>query len=121
MLAFAIDLDGNESYQIIVQGLNTNISKNLSNCLHASPKFLVAPDVQWIAIEAEAIAKDRSIYVMPVNRPRKTTTPALVGGAREVATQRLFCLQITWWSRYARKERSLLDRRSILEIRRQSC
>ena len=117
MLAYAIDLDGSESYQIIIHDLNTNISTNITpdivyahqpnfswspDCemlavlsdkhgqfaLHLLPVDGTAgrllknvfrpcrdakwsPDGQWIAIEAESTASDRSIYVMPVNRPRK--------------------------------------------------
>ena len=32
-----------------------------------------SPDGQWIALEAESTASDRSIYVIPINRPRKAT------------------------------------------------
>ncbi len=134
-LAYALDIDGSESYQIVIHDLQTNISTNLTpNIAYAhqpniswSPdgKMLAvlsdkhgqfalhllpvdgtpgrmiknvfrpcwdvtwSPDGQWIAIEAESTASDRSIYVMPINRPRKATTPALAGGAREVATTQL--------------------------------
>lgn len=117
MLAYALDLDGSESYHIVIHDLNTNISADLTpNIAYAhqpnfswSPdgKMLAvlsdihgqfalhllpvdgapgrllknvfrpcwdakwSPDGQWIAIEAESAASDRSIYVMPVNRPRK--------------------------------------------------
>jgi dipeptidyl aminopeptidase/acylaminoacyl peptidase len=32
-----------------------------------------SPDGQWLALEAESTASDRSIYVIPINRPRKAT------------------------------------------------
>ncbi|MDO8755104.1 MAG: alpha/beta fold hydrolase, partial [Anaerolineales bacterium] len=122
MLAYALDLDGSESFHIVVHDLSTNISTDLTpqiayahqpnfswspDCkmlavlsdkhgqfaLHLLPvdgtpgRLLKnvfrpcwdakwSPDGQWIAIEAESTASDRSIYVMPVNRPRKTTKVA---------------------------------------------
>ena len=120
ILAYALDVDGSESYQIVVHDLQTNICTNLTPriayahqpnitwspdgkmlavlsdkhgqfALHLLPVDVDAdpgrmiknvfhpcwdakwsPDGQWIAIEAESTASDRSIYVMPVNRPRKT-------------------------------------------------
>jgi dipeptidyl aminopeptidase/acylaminoacyl peptidase len=118
VLAFALDLDGSESYQIVVHDLQTNISTNLTPriayahqpnlswspdgkmlavlsdkhgqfALHLLPvdgtsgrmiKNIFnpcwdakwSPDGQWIAIEADSTGSDRAIYVMPVNRPRKT-------------------------------------------------
>jgi dipeptidyl aminopeptidase/acylaminoacyl peptidase len=117
-LAYAIDLDGSESYQIAVHDFETNLSNNLTpdivyahqpniswsadgqtlavlsdkhgqfalhlvhldgtpgrmikNVFHPCWDAKWSPDGQWIAIEAESTASDRSIYVMPVNRPRKT-------------------------------------------------
>jgi dipeptidyl aminopeptidase/acylaminoacyl peptidase len=119
-LAYALDLDGSESYQIVVYDFENNTSTNLTPriayahqpnitwsadgkmlavlsdkhgqfALHLLPVDVDAdpgrmiknvfhpcwdakwsPDGQWIAIEAESTASDRSIYVMPVNRPRKT-------------------------------------------------
>ncbi len=119
-LAFALDVDGSESYQIVVHDFESNTSTNLTPriayahqpnitwsadgkmlavlsdkhgqfALHLLPVDVDAdpgrmiknvfhpcwdakwsPDGQWIAIEAESTASDRSIYVMPVNRPRKT-------------------------------------------------
>jgi dipeptidyl aminopeptidase/acylaminoacyl peptidase len=119
-LAYALDLDGSESYQIVLHDLHTDICTNLTPriayahqpnitwsadgkmlavlsdkhgqfALHLLPVDVDAdpgrmiknvfhpcwdakwsPDGQWIAIEAESTASDRSIYVMPVNRPRKT-------------------------------------------------
>lgn len=43
----------------------------LKNVFHPCWDVKWSPDGQWIAIEAESAASDRSIYVMPVNRPRK--------------------------------------------------
>ncbi|HET7144711.1 MAG TPA: S9 family peptidase [Anaerolineales bacterium] len=43
----------------------------LKNVFHPCWDAKWSPDGQWIAIEAESAASDRSIYVMPVNRPRK--------------------------------------------------
>ena len=117
-LAYALDLDGSESYQIVVHDFEKNISTNLTpqiayahqpnitwspdgkmlavlsdkhgqfalhllpvdgnpgrmikNVSHPCWDAKWSPDGQWIAIEAESTASDRSIYVMPVNRPRKT-------------------------------------------------
>ncbi|MBK9208333.1 MAG: S9 family peptidase [Anaerolineales bacterium] len=117
MLAYALDLDGSESYHIIVHDLSTHISRDLTpqiayahqpnitwspdgkvlavlsdkhgqfalhlihldgtpgrmikNVFHPCWDAKWSPDGQWIAIEAESTASDRSIYVMPVNRPRK--------------------------------------------------
>jgi dipeptidyl aminopeptidase/acylaminoacyl peptidase len=116
-LAFALDMDGSESYQIVVHDFETNLSTNLTpqiayahqpnitwspdgkmlavlsdkhgqfalhllptngsdgrmlkNIFHPCWDVKWSPDGQWIAIEAESTASDRSIYVMPVNRPRK--------------------------------------------------
>jgi dipeptidyl aminopeptidase/acylaminoacyl peptidase len=116
-LAYAIDVDGSESYQIVVHDFERDTSTNLtSNVVYAhqpniswSPDGKVlavlsdkhgqfalhllpvdgsdgrmiknvfhpcwdakwSPDGQWIAIEAEASASDRNIYIMPINRPRK--------------------------------------------------
>ncbi len=117
ILAYALDIDGSESYQIVVHNLQTNISTNLTpnivyahqpnfswspdskmlavlsdkhgqfalhllhldgipgrmikNVFHPCWDVAWSPDGQWIAIEAESTASDRSIYVMPVNRSRK--------------------------------------------------
>jgi dipeptidyl aminopeptidase/acylaminoacyl peptidase len=119
-LAFALDMDGSESYQIVVYDFESKTSTNLTPriayahqpnitwsadgkmlavlsdkhgqfALHLLPVDVDAdpgrmiknvfhpcwdakwsPDGQWIAFEAESTASDRSIYVMPVNRPRKT-------------------------------------------------
>ncbi|MBK8617633.1 MAG: S9 family peptidase [Anaerolineales bacterium] len=117
MLAYALDLDGSESYHIFVHDLSTHISTDLTpqiayahqpnitwspdgkvlavlsdkhgqfalhlihldgtpgrmikNVFHPCWDAKWSPDGQWIAIEAESTASDRSIYVMPVNRPRK--------------------------------------------------
>jgi dipeptidyl aminopeptidase/acylaminoacyl peptidase len=116
-LAYALDLDGGESYHIVIHDLQTNIFTDLTpqiayahqpnfswspdgkmlavlsdkhgqfalhllpvdgtpgqllkNVFHPCWDVAWSPDGQWIAIEAEATACDRSIYVMPVNRPRK--------------------------------------------------
>lgn len=51
----------------------------IKNVFHPCWDAKWSPDGQWIAIEAESTASDRSIYVMPVNRPRK--------GARVNTTQ----------------------------------
>ncbi len=118
MLAYALDIDGSESYHIVVYDLNTNISTDLTpqiayahqpnfswspdgkilavlsdkhgqfalhllhldgtpgrmikNVFHPCWDVSWSPDGQWIAIEAESTASDRSIYVMPINRPHKT-------------------------------------------------
>jgi dipeptidyl aminopeptidase/acylaminoacyl peptidase len=117
-LAYALDLDGSESYHIVILDLLTNTCRDLTpNIAYAhQPNFSWSPDSkmlavlsdkhgqfalhllpvdgtpgrmiknvfhpcwdvkwshdgQWIAIEAESTASDRSIYVMPINRPRKT-------------------------------------------------
>jgi dipeptidyl aminopeptidase/acylaminoacyl peptidase len=116
-LAYAIDLDGSESYQVVIHDFETNNSTNLTSDIvyahqpniswSADGKMLAvlsdkhgqfalhllpvdgsdgrmiknvfhpcwdakwSPDGQWIALEAESTASDRSIYIMPVNRPRK--------------------------------------------------
>jgi dipeptidyl aminopeptidase/acylaminoacyl peptidase len=121
-LAYALDLDGSESYHIVVHNFNTNTSTDLTpqiayahqpnmswspdgqmlavlsdkhgqfalhllpvdgtlgrmikNVFHPCWDAKWSPDGQWIAIEAESTASDRSIYVMPVNRPRKATKVA---------------------------------------------
>ncbi len=129
-LAYALDLDGSESYHIVVHDLQTNISTDLTpqiayahqpniswspdgqmlavlsdkhgqfalhllpvdgtpgrmlkNVFHPCWDAKWSPDGQWIAIEAESIASDRSIYIMPVNRPRKgvrvNTTQLTING-----------------------------------------
>ncbi|MBC7878154.1 MAG: S9 family peptidase [Anaerolineales bacterium] len=117
MLAYALDLDGSESYHIVVHDLQTHVCTDLTpqiayahqpnlswspdgkmlavlsdqkgqfalyllaadgssrrllkNVFHPCWDAKWSPDSQWIAIEAESIASDRSIYVMPVNRSRK--------------------------------------------------
>ncbi|MBI5954022.1 MAG: S9 family peptidase [Chloroflexi bacterium] len=116
-LAFALDVDGSESYQIAVYDFETNVTTNLTpriayahqpniswspdgkmlavlsdkhgqfalhllptdgsdgrmikNVFHPCWDAKWSPDGQWIALEAEAAASDRSIYLVPVNRPRK--------------------------------------------------
>jgi dipeptidyl aminopeptidase/acylaminoacyl peptidase len=130
-LAFALDIDGSESYHIMIHDLNTNVSKDLTpniayahqpnfswspdgkilavlsdkhgqfalHLLHldGTPGRMIknvfrpcwdvtwSPDGQWIAIEAESTASNRSIYVMPINRPRKTGK----GKATKVATTQI--------------------------------
>lgn len=117
-LAYALDLDGSESYQIVVYDFENNSSTNLTpqiayahqpnitwspdgkmlavlsdkhgqfalhllpvdgtpgrmikNVFHPCWDAKWSPDGQWIAIEAKSTASNRSIYVMPVNRPHKT-------------------------------------------------
>ncbi len=116
-LAYALDIDGSESYHIVLLNLETNEERDLMpfivyahqpnfsfsadgktmavlsdkhgqfalHLIHldGTPGRMIknvfrpcwdvkwSPDGQWIAIEAESTASDRSIYVMPVNRPRK--------------------------------------------------
>ena len=131
-LAYALDIDGSESYHIVVHDLSTNISTDLTpriayshqpniswspdgqmlavlsdkhgqfalhlipvdgspagrmlkNVFHPCWDAKWSPDGQWIAIEAESTASDRSIYVMPINRPRKTGK----GKATKVATTQI--------------------------------
>jgi len=45
----------------------------LKNVFHPCWDVTWSPDGQWIALEAESRASDRSIYVIPINRPRKAT------------------------------------------------
>ncbi|MEK6752396.1 MAG: S9 family peptidase [Chloroflexota bacterium] len=117
MLAFALDLDGSESYHIVIHDFKTSATTDLTpqiayahqpnitwspdgkmlaalsdkhgqfalhllpvdgtpgrmikNVFHPCWDVAWSPDGQWIAIEAESTASDRSIYVMPINRPRK--------------------------------------------------
>ncbi len=121
-LAFALDVDGSESYQIAVHdfesGGTTNLTPQIAyahqpniswspdgkmlavlsdkhgqfalhllptdgsdgrmikNVFHPCWDAKWSPDGQWIALEAEAAASDRSIYLVPVNRPRKATKVA---------------------------------------------
>lgn len=116
-LAFALDVDGSESYQIAVHDFESGVTTNLTpqiayahqpnitwspdgkmlavlsdkhgqfalhllptdgsdgrmikNVFHPCWDAKWSPDGQWIALEAEAAASDRSIYLVPVNRPRK--------------------------------------------------
>jgi dipeptidyl aminopeptidase/acylaminoacyl peptidase len=130
-LAYALDVNGSESYQIVIHDFGTNISTNLTSdivyahqpniswsadgqmlavlsdkhgqfALHllpidGTPGRMIknvfhpcwdakwSPDGQWIALEAESTASDRSIYVMPINRPRKGGK----GKATKVATTKI--------------------------------
>ncbi len=116
-LAFALDVDGSESYQIAVHDFESGVTTNLTPqiayahqpniswspdgktlavlsdkhgqfALHLLPTdgsegrmiknvfrpcwdAKWSPDGQWIALEAEAAASDRSLYLVPVHRPRK--------------------------------------------------
>ena len=45
----------------------------LKNVFHPCWDVTWSPDGQWIALEAESKASERSIYVIPINRPRKAT------------------------------------------------
>ena len=45
----------------------------LKNVFHPCWDVTWSPDGQWLALEAESTASDRSIYVIPINRPRKAT------------------------------------------------
>ena len=131
MLAYALDIDGSESYHIVFHDLSTNISTDLTpriayahqpnfswspdgkilavlsdkhgqfalHLIHldGTPGRMIknvfrpcwdvtwSPDGQWIALEAESTASNRSIYVMPINRPRKTGK----GKATKVATTKI--------------------------------
>ncbi|CAG0968819.1 acylaminoacyl-peptidase [Anaerolineales bacterium] len=121
-LAFALDVDGSESFQIVIHDFEANVTTNLTpqiayahqpniswspdgkmlavlsdkhgqfalhllptdgsdgrmikNVFHPCWDAKWSPDGQWIALEAEAAASDRSIYLVPVNRPRKATKVA---------------------------------------------
>ncbi len=117
MLAFALDLDGSESYHIVIHDFKTNITTDLTlriayahqpnmswspdgkmlavlsdakgqfalfllpidgsparlikNIFHPCWDVAWSPDGQWIAVESESTASDRSIHLVPINRPRK--------------------------------------------------
>jgi len=117
MFAYALDIDGSESYHIVVHDRSAHVctdltpqfayahqpnfswspdgkmlavlsdqkgqfalyllpidgspSRLLKNVFHPCWDVKWSPDGKWIAIEAESTASDKSIYVMPVNRPRK--------------------------------------------------
>jgi len=117
MLAFALDLDGSESYHIAIHDFTTNTTTDLTpsiayahqpnvswspdgkmlavlsdmkgqfaayllpidgspvrllkNIFHPCWDAVWSPDGQWIAIESESTASDRSIHVVPVGRTRK--------------------------------------------------
>ena len=71
MLAVLSDRHGQFALHLLpVDGTPGRMIKNVFQ-----PCWDVAwsPDSQWIAIESEGAACDRSIHVMPVNRPRKAT------------------------------------------------
>ena len=116
-IAYALDLDGSESYHIVIHDLKTNIATDLTpdiayahqpniawspdgktlavlsdakgqfalyllpldgngarllwNVFHPCWDVAWSPDGQWIALESESTASDRSIHLVPVNRPRK--------------------------------------------------
>jgi dipeptidyl aminopeptidase/acylaminoacyl peptidase len=124
MLAYALDLDGSESYHIVVHDLKNRSGKDLTpdtayahqpniawspdgktlavlsdvkgqfalfllpiesspatllwNIFHPSWDVAWSPDGQWIALESESIASDRSIHLVPVNRPRKGKKPGTI-------------------------------------------
>jgi len=117
MLAYALDIDGSESYHIVVHDLKTGHATDLTpdiayahqpniawsadgktlavlsdakgqfalflrpidgspsrllwNVFHPCWDVTWSPDGQWIALESESTASDRSIHIVPVNRPRK--------------------------------------------------
>ena len=48
----------------------------LKNVFHPCWDVIWSPDGQWLALEAESRASDKSIYVIPINRPRKATKVA---------------------------------------------
>ncbi len=45
----------------------------LKNVFHPCWDVAWSPDGQWIALQAESKASENSIYVIPINRPRKAT------------------------------------------------
>ena len=117
MLAYALDIDGSESYHIVVFNLEINDNIDLSfriayahqpniswspdgktlavlsdmkgqfalytlpidgsparlkkNVFRPCWDAVWSPDGQWIALEAESTASNRSIYLVPANRPHK--------------------------------------------------
>lgn len=119
MLAFALDLDGSESYHIVTHDFKTDTTTDLTpriayanqpniawspdgktlavlsdakgqfalyllpldgngqrllrNIFHPCWDVAWSPDGQWIAVESESTASDRSIHLVPINRPRKGT------------------------------------------------
>jgi dipeptidyl aminopeptidase/acylaminoacyl peptidase len=119
MLAYTLDIDGSESYHIVVHDLRTNTSIDLTpqiayahqpnvswspdgkmlavlsdmkgqfalfllpidgspphmvrNVFHPCWDVAWSPDGQWIALESESTASDRSLHLVPINRPRKGT------------------------------------------------
>ena len=121
MLAFALDLDGSESYHIVIHDFKTNTTTDitpqiayahqpniawspdgkmlavlsdakgqfalyllpidgsparlLKNIFHPCWDVAWSPDSRWIAVESESVASDRSIHLVPVNRPRKGLRP----------------------------------------------
>jgi dipeptidyl aminopeptidase/acylaminoacyl peptidase len=69
MLAVLSDIHGQFAlHRLPVDGTPGRLLKNV---FHPTWDAKWSPDGQWIAIEAESTASDRSIYVMPINRPRK--------------------------------------------------
>ena len=69
MLAVLSDIHGQFAlHRLPIDGAKGRILKNV---FRPAWDAKWSPDGQWIAIEAESTASDRSIYVMPINRPRK--------------------------------------------------
>lgn len=69
MLAVLSDKHGQFALHLLpVDGTPGRLLKNV---FHPCWDAKWSPDGQWIAIEAESTASDRSIYIIPVNRPRK--------------------------------------------------
>ncbi len=69
MLAVLSDKHGQFALHLVP--VDGTPGRMLKNVFHPCWDAKWSPDGQWIAIEAESTASDRSIYVMPVNRPRK--------------------------------------------------
>ncbi|MBI5354554.1 MAG: S9 family peptidase [Chloroflexi bacterium] len=69
MLAVLSDKHGQFALHLLpVDGTEGRMIKNV---FHPCWDAVWSPDGQWITIEAESTASDRSIHVMPINRPRK--------------------------------------------------
>jgi dipeptidyl aminopeptidase/acylaminoacyl peptidase len=72
MLAVLSDKHGQFALHLLPVDINADPGRMIKNVFHPCWDAKWSPDGQWIAFEAESTASDRSIYVMPVNRPRKT-------------------------------------------------
>jgi dipeptidyl aminopeptidase/acylaminoacyl peptidase len=67
----AVLSDAKGQFALFLLPVDGSPAHMLKNIFHPCWDVAWSPDGRWIAVESEAAASDRSIHLVPINRPRK--------------------------------------------------